>query len=308
MPSQNVLPTTIKKLEVFSYFMQHGDVSVVANKLSLNKLSIYRTLHELEDDIECKLFIKSGRKLEALESANVLYHSVVEAKNILMNGITEAKLSSGINPTQLRVGTVNSLSVDIIPWLLQNYSKRCADVELLFHSDSNENLTEKLKHNELDAIILYGDGIVEKLPNMIVQKVFDDTLSYVTGKNSTNKPKQSELPITVDYLSKQKLMALKQGFGLRRLFDEIFESSFYEPMIFSEFSSIFSLSFSLKADDYGSLLPSRLKSIEKQLELNFYPLANQKKYSIYLVFPRATERTFQMRALAAECRMYGIRE
>ncbi|PHZ59948.1 hypothetical protein CRG86_000825 [Photobacterium leiognathi] len=80
MPSQNVLPTTIKKLEVFSYFMQHGDVSVVANKLSLNKLSIYRSLHELEDDIECKLFIKSGRKLEALESANVLYHSVVEAK------------------------------------------------------------------------------------------------------------------------------------------------------------------------------------------------------------------------------------
>ncbi|WP_318490660.1 LysR family transcriptional regulator [Photobacterium leiognathi] len=307
MPSRTVLPTTLKKLEVFSEFIKSGSVDIVANSLGINKLSVYRILREVEEDLGFKLFKRNGRRLEPLESASILYESVIQASKSLTDGIAKAKANSGLSDKQLNVGIVNSLSVDLVPYLINSFNQRCKDIDLIFHSDSNDSLINQLENNKLDAILIYGDNAIEKLANMVVLKVIDDTLSFVTSTNSQSKPHASQIPVGLDYLSEQKMLVLKQDFGLRKIYDQLIEQTTQKPTIYSEFSSIFSLSFSLRAGNYGTILPTRLSSIAKQLELNFYPLASDNKYSIYLIFPRAIERTFHMRSLVAACRMYRLK-
>lgn len=302
------IPTTIKRLEIFVSYMEQNNMSQVAEAMDINTLSVYRAIHALEEDLGCVLFEKRGRSLLPLESANILYQQCITILNSLSRAIDNTRIAAGITPEKIRVGSVNSLTVDLVPHLLTAYKARRPDVQLEFHSGSNCELLEKLKRSELDVLMIYGDELLEHIPNHTAMKLFDDVLSFTIAKSSVF-PHQPQLPITADFLKKQSFMTLTKGFGLREAFDKVAAKLDYKVQIHSEFSSIFGLSFALKSGDYAALLPSRLADVSHQIGLEFYPLAPEltESHGIYLLMNQASEHNPAIRALVAECRMYSLR-
>ncbi|MBF9001008.1 MULTISPECIES: LysR family transcriptional regulator [Vibrio] len=302
------IPTTIKRLEIFISYMEQNNMGQVAEAMDINTLSVYRSIHALEEDLGCVLFEKRGRSLVPLESANILYQQCVSALSDLSRAIDNTQISAGITPKKIRVGSVNSLTVDLVPHLLTAYKERRPDVQLEFHSGSNSELVEKLKRSELDVLMVYGDHHLENSPHHTAMKLFDDMLSF-TIAHCGEQPGKSEVPIKADYLKKQSYMTLTKGFGLREAFDKVIAKLDSKVDIHSEFSSIFGLSFALKSGAYAALLPSRLAEVSHQIGLEFYPLSPEltESHGIYLLMNRASEHNPAIRALIAECRMYSLR-
>lgn len=302
------LPTTIKRLEVFLSYMEHQNMNHVAYALNVNTLSVYRSIHGLEEDLECILFEKRGRSLVPLQSAHILYEQALPALSDLARAIDNTQISAGMEPKRLRIGSVNSLTIDLVPHLLSAYKQRRPDVELEFHSGSNCDLIEQLKRSNLDVVMIYGDQRLEESTQHTALKLFDDKLSYTVAKSSP-QPAQHDLPISKSYLKTQTFMTLTQGFGLRETFDKVMTKLDGQIHIHSEFSSIFGLSFALKAGNYVALLPSRMSEVSEQIGLSFYPLADDiaESHGIYLLMNRASEHNPAIRALTAECRMYSLR-
>ncbi|WP_417760979.1 LysR substrate-binding domain-containing protein [Shewanella sp.] len=300
------IPTTINRLEIFISYMEQHNMSHVAEAMDINTLSVYRSIHALEEDLGCVLFEKRGRSLVPLQAAEILYQQCVSALSDLSRAIDNTQIAAGITPKKIRVGSINSLTVDLVPHLLSAYKLRRPDVQLEFHSGSNCELIDKLKRSELDVIMIYGDQQLETSHLYTAMKLFDDELSFTIAQTS-EQPSTEHIPIDVSYLKQQCYMTLTQGFGLREAFDKVIAKLDTKVDIHSEFSSIFGLSFALKSGNYAALLPSRLNHVANQIGLKFYRLADELKEShgIYLLMNRASEHNPAIRALVAECRMYS---
>lgn len=298
------IPTTIKRLEVFVAYMDKQNMSAVAEHLGINMLSVYRSIHALEEDLGCRLFEKKGRNLVPMDSAVVLYSKMNSILGDLNSAIDNAKFASGIEPDSLRVGSINSLTIDLIPHLLASYTQRRPDVKLIVSTGSNLGLLEKLNKSELDAVLLYDEKL-ELDSSYTTLPIFDDVLTYAVAKSSPQPP---EIPVTDDYLAQQTYMALENGYGLREFFNSLMKNITEKSNIQAEFSSVFSLSYALQAGDFSTLLPSRLAPIADNLDINLYPLANpqQGRHTIHLVVNKACENNSAVKALLAECRMYTL--
>lgn len=301
------IPTTIKRLEIFLAYMEHKNMSKVSEALNVSALSVYRSIHSLEEDLGCILFKKKGRTLAPLKSADILYQQTLSSLSNLSRAIDNTKIAAGIMPEKIRVGSVNSMTIDLVPHLLENYNKRLPNVKLQFHSGSNSELIEKLNRSDLDVAIVYGDDTLEHQSNLTALKLFDDNLSYAIALNTT-QPHPDDIPIQLSYLNKLPIMALQKGFGLRDTLDNLLTKTNSKIEIHSEFASIFSVSFALKSGDFATLLPSRFSAIAEQIGLSLYPLADgaQTTHSIYLLMNSACESNMAIRALTAECRMYSL--
>ncbi|MGI2881805.1 LysR family transcriptional regulator [Vibrio furnissii] len=302
------IPTTIKRLEIFIHYMEQTNMNQVAEALEINTLSVYRAIHALEEDLGCVLFEKRGRSLVPLDAAKILYQQCVSALSDLSRAIDNTQIAAGITPKKIRVGSVNSLTVDLVPHLLKAYRERRPDVQLEFHSGSNTDLVDRLKRSELDVLMIYGDHHLENNASYTAMKLFDDQISFTVAATS-EQPQPAQIPIQADYLLQQSFMTLTKGFGLREAFDKVIDKLGGKVMVQSEFSSIFGLSFALRSGDYAALLPSRLADISTQIGLKFYPLAPDmaESHGIYLLMNRASEHNPAIRALIAECRMYSLR-
>lgn len=300
----NKIPTTIKRLEVFVAYMDKQNMSAVAEHLGINMLSVYRSIHGLEEDLGCKLFEKKGRNLVPMASADVLYGKVTTLLGELSSAIDSAKFASGIEPDSLRVGSINSLTIDLIPHLLTSYNQRRPDVKLIVSTGSNLTLLERLNKSELDAVLLY-DQHLELDSSYTTLPIFDDVLAFAVAKS---QPQPPQLPVTNDYLAQQTYMTLESGYGLRQFFDSMMDSVPGQIKVEGEFSSVFSLGFALQSGNYATLLPSRLGLIAESLGINLYPLADPHhgKHTIHLVVNKACESNSAVKALLAECRMYTL--
>ncbi len=302
------IPTTIKRLEIFINYMEQTNMNQVAETMDINTLSVYRAIHALEEDLGCVLFEKRGRSLVPLQAAQILYQQCVTTLSDLSRAIENTQIAAGITPKKIRVGSVNSLTIDLVPHLLTAYRERRPDVQLEFHSGSNCELLDKLKRSELDVLMIYGDQLLEHNTSYTAMKLFDDQISFSVAITS-EQPKPSQVPIQADYLRRQSYMTLTKGFGLREAFDRVLAKLDGKVEIHSEFSSIFGLSFALKAGAYAALLPTRMSEVSAQIGLKFYPLAPElaESHGIYLLMNRASEHNPAIRALIAECRMYSLR-
>ncbi|MFH0274956.1 LysR family transcriptional regulator [Vibrio jasicida] len=298
------IPTTIKRLEVFVAYMDKQNMSTVAEHLGINMLSVYRSIHGLEEDLGCRLFEKKGRNLVPMASAEVLYSKMNSILGDLNSAIDNAKFASGIEPDSLRVGSINSLTIDLIPHLLASYAERQPDVKLIVSTGSNISLLARLNKSELDAVLLYDEKL-ELDSSYTTLPIFDDVLTFSVAKSS---PQPEQIPVTDEYLAAQTYMTLESGFGLRGFSNSVMRHISDKFNIQAEFSSIFSLSYALQAGNFATFLPSRLASIADNFNLNLYPLANsqQGRHTIQLIVNKACENNLAIKALLAECRMYTL--
>jgi len=298
------IPTTIKRLEVFVAYMDKQNMSVVADHMGISMLSVYRSIHGLEEDLGCRLFEKRGRNLEPMASADVLYSKLNGILGDLTSAIGSAKFASGIEPDCLRVGSINSLTIDLIPHLLTSYAERRPDVKLIVSTGSNISLLERLNKSELDAVLLYDEKL-ELDSSYTTLPIFDDVLTFAVAKSSQQP---TQIPVSDDYLAQQTYMTLENGFGLRELSNSLMREVSDTFNIQAEFSSVFSLSYALQAGNFCTFLPSRMASISENFNFNLYPLATpqQGRHTIHLVVNKACENNSTVKALLAECRMYTL--
>jgi LysR family malonate utilization transcriptional regulator len=290
---------TLRKLEILCSFVRTGSLSKTAEELHLSSVSIHKALHSLESGIGCPLFIKEGRQLKPLPAAIYLAEASADLLGDVDRILKKTRSKAGVESEQIRLGSMYSLTANIIPRIIMGTKTRRPDLDIDLYLGSNEDLIKKLTEGSVDAVII---AVPEKdLPEGVqVVSLFEDRLFLASSKAS--KPAASSIDLS-EYQN-EKFLTLQDGFATTSGFYEAFKLAGFKPNVVMKVGDIFSLMNMVSGELGRSLLPGRVKALMGNA-IEFTPLLPKYQVTqrIGLMYLKANESNPNILALAAEARM-----
>ena len=290
---------TLRKLEILCSFVRTGSLSKTAEELHLSTVSIHKALHSLESGIACPLFIKEGRQLKALPAAIYLAEASMDLLGDIDRILKKTRAKAGVENGQIRLGSMYSLTANIIPRLIMGTKIRRPDLDIDLYLGSNEDLMKKLSEGSVDAVVIAVPS--SNLPEGVqVVPLFEDQLYFASSKKS--KPKQTSIDLP-EYRD-EKFLTLQDGFATTSGFYEAFQLAGFIPNVVMKVGDIFSLMNMVSGDLGRSLLPGRVRALMGD-SIEFTPLLPKYQVTqrIALMYLEANEANSNILALAAEARM-----
>ena len=290
---------TLRKLEILCSFVRTGSLVKTADELQLSSVSIHKALHSLEAGIGCPLFIKEGRQLKALPAAIYLAEASVDLLDDVERVLKKTRAKAGVESGQIRLGSMYSLTANIIPRIIMGTKIRRPDLDIDLYLGSNEDLMKKLTEGNIDAVVIAAPAD-DSLEGVEIIPLFEDQLFFASSKN--NKPKESVIDLS-KYES-EKFLTLQDGFATTSGFYDAFKLAGFNPNVVMKVGDIFSLMNMVSGNMGKTLLPGRVRALMGDA-IEFTPLLPnyQVTQRIALMYLQANESNPNILALAAEARM-----
>ncbi|WP_114662042.1 LysR substrate-binding domain-containing protein [Polynucleobacter necessarius] len=179
-------------------------------------------------------FHKGGSSPKPLPAAVYL----AEASNDLLSDVDhilkKTRAKAGVESGQIRLGSVYSLTANIIPRMIMGRKIRRPELDIDLYLGSDEDLLKKLYEGNIDAVV-----IAAPLSNMVddleVIHLFEDDLCLVSSKG--NKPKVTEVDLS-EYEG-EKFLTLQDGFATTSGFYDAFKLAGFTPNIVMKVGDIF---------------------------------------------------------------------
>jgi LysR family malonate utilization transcriptional regulator len=290
---------TLRKLEILCSFVRTGSLVKTAEELHLSSVSIHKALHSLETGIGCPLFIKEGRQLKTLPAAIYLAEASLDLLSDMDRILKKTRSKSGVETGQIRLGSMYSLTANIIPRMIMGTKIRRPDLDIDLYLGSNEDLMTKLSEGSVDAVVIAVPSI--NLPDGVqVVPLFEDDLFLASSKKS----KPTEASVDLSQYRDEKFLTLQDGFATTSGFYDAFQLAGFKPNVTMKVGDIFSLMNMVSGDLGRSLLPGRVKALMGN-SIEFTPLLPKYRViqRIGLLYLQANESNPNILALAAEARM-----
>ena len=270
-----------------------------ADELQLSSVSIHKALHSLEAGIGCPLFIKEGRQLKALPAAIYLAEASVDLLDDVERVLKKTRAKAGVESGQIRLGSMYSLTANIIPRIIMGTKIRRPDLDIDLYLGSNEDLMKKLTEGNIDAVVIAAP-IDNSLEGIEIIPLFEDQLFFASSKN--NKPKEGDIDLS-KYES-EKFLTLQDGFATTSGFYDAFKLAGFKPNVVMKVGDIFSLMNMVSGNMGKTLLPGRVRALMGDA-IEFTPLLPKYQVTqrIALMYLQANESNPNILALAAEARM-----
>lgn len=270
-----------------------------ADELQLSSVSIHKALHSLEAGIGCPLFIKEGRQLKALPAAIYLAEASVDLLDDVERVLKKTRAKAGVESGQIRLGSMYSLTANIIPRIIMGTKIRRPDLDIDLYLGSNEDLMKKLTEGNIDAVVIAAPAD-DSLEGIEIIPLFEDQLFFASSKN--NKPKESVIDLSKH--ESEKFLTLQDGFATTSGFYDAFKLAGFNPNVVMKVGDIFSLMNMVSGNMGKTLLPGRVRALMGDA-IEFTPLLPRYQVTqrIALVYLQANESNPNILALAAEARM-----
>ena len=290
---------TLRKLEILCSFVRTGSLVKTAEELHLSSVSIHKALHSLETGVGCPLFIKEGRQLKALPAAVYLAEASMDLLGDIDRILKKTRSKAGIETTQIRLGSMYSLTANIIPRIIMGTKIRRPDLDIDLYMGSNEDLMQRLSEGSIDAVVI-AVPTGKLAEGLQVVPLFEDDLFLASSKK--NKPAHAQADLS--QYRDEKFLTLQDGFATTSGFYEAFRLAGFKPNVVMKVGDIFSLMNMVSGDLGRSLLPGRVKALMGNA-IEFTPLLPKYRViqHIGLLYLQANESNPNILALAAEARM-----
>ena len=295
---------TLKKLEVFLAFMQTGNLGRAAAQLQTSNVSVHRAIHSLENALRCPLFKHEGRTLTPLESAFVLEERAQKLIQDMVLTVELTRQAAGFSAARFRLGSLYSLTVKTVPQLIMGLKIRRSELNIDLIMGSNIDLLYKLKHMEVDAVLVSLNESVND-PDCEHLALFSDDIFLAVPADS---PYSQHDEVDLSDLRQATFITLTQGFATHRDGERVFQQAGFEPKVAMQVNDIFTLLSMVSSGVGYALLPGRIAAVyENRVKLIALQARYRSQQHIGLVFLKSKERDPNLLALIAECRMYSNR-
>lgn len=184
--------------KIFFYVAKYRNITLASKVLLTSQPSVTRSIRSLEDELGCRLFVRSRRGVTLTAEGELLYGHVSAACEALFKG--EAALGDALS---LHNGSVSIGATEIAVHCLlldriEEFHRRFPRVRLSIHSDSTIPVTNELKNGQIDLAVVTTP--LEEANTLRAEKIraFHDIL--VAGPRfETLKRKKRRLSDLADY-------------------------------------------------------------------------------------------------------------
>lgn len=145
------------------YFLEVGQnlsYTKAAENLYVSQPAVSRVIASLEEELDCKLFQKNGRKIELTLAGAMYYEAFLKMKKILSDTAYAVKKLDSVQKGTIKLGGIAGWDLsNFLPVLLEKFNNKYpyVDVELTF--SNLKELKNELKNSNLDIVITLSDAI-----------------------------------------------------------------------------------------------------------------------------------------------------
>ena len=143
----------IRHLQCFMEVARLGHVGRAADRLAVTQPAVSKTLRELEELLNVRLFTRGPKGLALTPLGEMFQHHAATGVVALQQAIAcvgQGKLPSS---TGIRIGALPTVAVRLMPQAVHELASRRRDAAVHLITGPNRILLERLKHRELDVVV-----------------------------------------------------------------------------------------------------------------------------------------------------------
>lgn len=184
-----------------------------ADALALTQPAVSQHIHNLEEELGVKLFIRNHNQLRLTANGEIV-DKYARRLLAISNNLTQSLKDEKENVSSLTVGITHSVESSQIVEALAEYSNQSKGLTIKVVTDTVENLHKMIRNYELDFLIINGKLKDSKLNYMTM-----DTDCLVLAVSPTHRL-ASQNTVTLEELKKEKLILRLPTSNTISLFDQ----------------------------------------------------------------------------------------
>lgn len=202
-----------QKLISFMKIVDTNSFTKAADALALTQPAVSQHIHNLEEELGVKLFIRNHNQLRLTANGEIVDK---HARRLLAisNNLIQSLKDEKENVSSLTVGITHSVESSQIVEALAEYSNQSKGLTIKVVTDTVENLHKMIRNYELDFLIINGKLKDSKLNYMTM-----DTDCLVLAVSPTHRL-ASQNTVTLEELKKEKLILRLPTSNTISLFDQ----------------------------------------------------------------------------------------
>ncbi|MEX2474778.1 hydrogen peroxide-inducible genes activator [Marinobacter sp.] len=186
-----------------------------AERCHVSQPTLSVAVKKLEDELGIPLFERSKSSIRVTETGQRI---IEQAQRVLDQvGVIKDMAQDGKNQlnSALRVGAIYTIGPYLFPHLLPELRRAAPDMPLFIEENYTASLRQKLRHSELDAIII---ALPFEEPEVVTLPLYDEPFVVLLPAGHPLTEKET---LTAAELAKEQLLLLGPGHCFR---DQVLES------------------------------------------------------------------------------------
>lgn len=223
-------------LEWFTTLAETENVSAAADRLHLAQPTLSRMLARLERRLGTPLFDRHGKRITLNDNGRLYYEHARRARAELQ--AAEQAVADRLNPAKglIRLSFLHSFGSSLAPQLIAEFRRTAGKVDFTLFQGAAEVITRQVLDGEADlALVSPRPG----LPGIGWRKLLSQPLVLAVPQDHRLATHRH---LRLADLPDAEFITMHQGFGMRRLFDDLCAAADLRPRIAFESSDLLTVS------------------------------------------------------------------
>ena len=183
-----------------------------AKKLCLTQPAVSQHIKQLESEFDIKIFVRTDHELKPTPEGEILVKYGLRLQAMYAN-IARAISDAKQHKQTITIGLTPTAELNVITSVFFKLFKEQSSIRIIVITDTLQGFEKKLKSYEIDIAIVDGRIADSSLNSVLLD---NDSLILVT---SADHPFANKEMVTLDELTKEKLIIRLPGSGTRTLFE-----------------------------------------------------------------------------------------
>ncbi|MBB3037154.1 LysR family transcriptional regulator [Hoyosella altamirensis] len=224
------------ELHLFISVAEYGQVTAAAEELGIAQPTLSRRLRRLEQSVGASLFDRHGKRISLNVNGEIYLEHARRAKAEL--DAARRRIADLANPSQgtVRIGFLHSFGVRLVPRLIREFRSHEPRVRFELSQDAATVITDMVESGRIDV------GIVSPRPvsgGVAWSLLTNQQLSLAVPEGHPMATRQS---VDLAEAASEPFITMRQGYGMRRILDELCAAANFQPRITFETSELFTIS------------------------------------------------------------------
>ena len=149
----------LQQLKVFRSVAKSGGFTRASEQLDLSQSTVSQHIKQLEDELGCSLFLRSGKKIYISDAGKLLLIYADRIFAEFKNAEMAVRELSAMKRGTIRLGAGATTLTYQLPKALGEYKRRYPDIELIVTTGTTESLLHQVSSQTVDL------AIVMQIPN-----------------------------------------------------------------------------------------------------------------------------------------------
>lgn len=217
-----------QQLEYFRTVAELQHFTQAAKRLSISQPALSRSIASLEDELGVSLFDRRGRSVvlnaygqSFLKRVNRVLYEMEEGREEIFNMLDPERGS-------VSLAFLKSLGISRVPLILNKFLKRSPKVQFSLFQDSTSAMLDMLGEGKVDFVL---SSMTESREGVEWRPLWNEQLYVYVHAEHRLSDRQT---ISISELDGENYIAIKKGYGLRVISDQLLARAGAKPNIVFE--------------------------------------------------------------------------